>query len=274
VSCSPSRQIVSAVALLALGAAGCASAATPRTANPRPDPLTASPSPTPQPQIHLDLDLTSGVTVGPDCAVTGFTGVFPDAKGDQCYQAGLSATPAGLTLTSSSGQLANGDQQNALFDRFDASAGGWVIHASLAGPITVLTRDYQQIALWFGPDDKNFVKVEVEHGNSTGPKDPDPHLTMYWDEAGKAAPVGTVSLPALTTTKTLDFYLRGSSDHQITAAYSLDGGPITNDVGHAKTPVDAASWFSSTAMAGILVSNSGSGVPIKATFTRFKITTS
>ena len=213
--------------------------------------------------LSLVEDLTTGGTVGAGCAVTGFDGVLSDTAGDQCNPARISFGARGISLVSTAGQLADDNQQNALYKSFDASGGDFTVTARVVGPVDQLTADYQQVGVFFGPDQDNFVKVEAEHNGA-------PHLTMFYRENGAAGIVGTVALPALTTASTLDLTIVGHAG-QLTVSYSLNGAaPVA--VGSARTPVATAAWFSPAAKAGILVSNSGSSTAITGTFSRLSIT--
>ena len=231
------------------------------------------------------LNLTSGGSVSAACVATGFDGVLAASKGNNCDPSHISFGTNGLSLTSSPGQLANGDQQDALYKSFDATRGGFTIKARVLGPITQLTSNYQQIATFFGPDDKNFVKVETEH-NGDGP----PHLTMFFSQDGTSGTVGSVPLPALTGAHTLDLIIHGNTSvpdpvfgaadvdkvhgyplDELYASYSVDGAvPVA--IGSVRSPADVTAWFSASAKAGILVSGAGSQTPVTATFTSFAIT--
>lgn len=239
-----------------------------------------------QPGSATTHNLAAGGTVTSACGVTGFDGVLPNTAGTQCNAANIAFSSGGLALTSSAGQLANGDQQNALYDAFDASRGQFTVKARLLGPVSYLTNNYQQAAAFFGPDQSNFVKVEVEHNGGGA----DPHLTMFYDEKGTAGTVATVSLPAVTTASTLDLVIRGNTQvpdpvsgtadaykvhnyplDQLTAYYSLNGGALVQ-VGTVESPADVTRWFSTSALAGVLVSGAGSTVPVTATFSSFAVT--
>jgi hypothetical protein len=244
----------------------------------------------PQPgTTALNRDLTAGGTVGSNCSVTGFDGVMPNTAGTQCNASNISFGQAGLSLTSTSGQMggSNNNQQNALFSTFDASRSPFAVTARVKGPINYLTSNYQQVAAFFGPDQDNYVKVEAEH-NGAGT---DPHLTMFFEEKGVGSTVATVSVPGLTTASTLDLIIKGftsvpdptpaGSDPnsvrnyplgQVAVYYSLNGGaPV--QVGTVRAPTDVTRWFSTSARAGLLVSGGGSTTPFTATFTSFAIST-
>ena len=225
-------------------------------------------------------DLTKGGTVGAGCTVTGFDGVLANTGGTQCNTANIAFTGAGLTLTSTAGQLATNNQQNALYKSFDATRGQFTVDARVVGPLTQLATDNQQVGAWFGPDQNNFVKVEAEH-NGTGA----PHLTMFYREKGVASTVASVALPDLTTASTVDLIIVGNTSvpdpasggvsgfplDELTVFYSINGAaPV--QVGTLKTPADVETWFSRMAKAGIEVSNANTTTPISATFAKFAIT--
>jgi hypothetical protein len=231
-------------------------------------------------------DLTAGGTVSPSCAVTGFDGIMANTGGNQCNAANMSFDSTGLTLTSTPGQLADGNQQNAIYKSFDASQRAFTVTARVLGPVTSLTTNYQQIAAFFGPDQKNFIKVEAEH-NGTG----DPHLTMFYDVKGTSSTVATVAVPAITTASTLDLIIQGNTNlpdplrfgdtygvhgfplDVLTVSYSINGGTPVQIGTTSVSPADVTAWFSRSAKAGILVANPGPGAPsLSATFTRFSVT--
>jgi hypothetical protein len=234
----------------------------------------------------LDRNLASGVTVGASCAVTGFDGVLANTAGTQCNQANITATSSGLSLQSTAGQLATGDQQDALYNLFDATRGAFTVRARVVGGLNQVTSNYQQIATFFGPDTKNFFKVEFDNESSSSGTEP--HMTMLYDEKGTTTTV-TSSVPALSSASTLDLIIKGNTQvpdpapsndpnllrgyplDQITAYYSINGATPVQIGTTAMSPADVSSWFSTVAKAGILVSNSGSTTPLTATFNQFQI---
>jgi hypothetical protein len=232
-----------------------------------------------------NTDLTTGGTVGAGCVVSGFDGVLPNTAGTQCNAGNIAFGANGLTLTSTAGQLANSNQQNALYKTFDATRNGFTVTARLLGPVTQLTNDFQQIGAWFGPDQANFIKVEAEHNGTSSPK-----LTLFYSEKGVSGTVASVSLPAMTTASTLDLIIKGNANvpdplpfgdtygvhsfplDELTVYYSLDGAAPVQVGTTYKAPNDVTGWFNRQSKAGILVSNSGAVSPITATFTKFAIT--
>jgi hypothetical protein len=211
-------------------------------------------------------DFTAGGTVSASCLVTGFDGVLPNTAGTQCDAGQIAFVPAGLSLTSTPGQLADNDQQNALYKAFDASSGDFTVTARVVGGTNKLADNYQQIGAFFGPDQGHFVKVEAEHNTDAAP-----HLTMYYRDDGTNGTVQTVVLPALATASTVDLIIRASAG-QLTVYYSINGATAVQ-VGTSKTPATPSAWFSTSAKAGIEVSNSGTTTPVTAIYSRFAITT-
>ncbi len=222
----------------------------------------------------------------PSCTAAGFDGALPNSVGDQCDPSKIAVTTDGLALTSTPGQLApaGGAQQNALYNVFDASRKAFTVTARIKGPVNYLSTDYQQAAVWFGPDQDNYVKVEIEHGGSTPPR-----AVMYLEEGGTTSILGEVPLTAATSAGTLDLIIKGDTSvpdptpagsdpnkvrnyplDELTAYYSLDGAaPV--QLGPVERPADVMRWFSTSAKAGVLVSGAGNGPAFTTTFTRFSI---
>src|SRR5207244_3399978 len=106
-------------------------------------------------------------------------------------------------ITSTRGQLANNNQDNALYKTFDATRSPFTITARVVGGIDQLTTDFQQIGAFFGTDQQNFVKIEVEHNGSGTP-----HMTMFFRQGGGAGQSVTTIQPAgLTTASTVDLVI-------------------------------------------------------------------
>jgi glucose/arabinose dehydrogenase len=237
----------------------------------------------PLPGAATTDNLAAGGTVSSTCAVTGFDGVLANTTNNACNAGNIVFNNGGLTLTSTAGQLANLNQQNALYKTFDATHNQFTVTARVVGPLTQIATDFQQVGVFFGPDTKNFVKAEVDSEGSTQ------HLTMFYSEKGVTSTVATVALPAVTTASTVDLIITGNDNvpdplpygdtygvhnfplDQLTVSYSINGAAPVK-VGTAKAPADVTGWFNRQSKAGILVSNSGTATPIAATFTKFAIT--
>jgi hypothetical protein len=211
--------------------------------------------------------------------------VLPNTGGTQCNAGNIAFGAGGLTLTSTAGQLANSNQQNALYKTFDATRNGWTVTARVVGPVNYLTTDYQQLAAWVGPDQANFFKVEADHEGAG-----DTHMTLFYSEKGVSGTVATVAVPGLATATTLDLIIKGNSNvpdplpygdtygvhsfplDELTAYYSINGGTPVQLGTTYKAPADVTGWFNRQSKAGILVSNSGTTTPVSATFSKFAVT--
>jgi len=226
------------------------------------------------------VDLTTA-TVGANCAVTGFDGVLDNA----CVQGNLHASGAGLSITSGPGQLATNNQQNALYRSFDATRGAFTVTARVAGGISSLSADFQQIGAFFGTDQNNFVKIEIEHNGANSP-----HMTMFFRQSGGAGQSVTTITPAgLATASTVDLVIKGNTNFPdplpfgdtfgvsgypldpVAVYYSIDGGPLTQLGTVTLYPANLPAFFSRSAKAGILDSNSGTPNSFTATFSRFTL---
>jgi hypothetical protein len=242
------------------------------------------------------VDLTSS-TVGANCSVSGFDGVLAasGAAVNPCNQGNIGTSAAGLVLTSSSGQLADHNQQNALYQTFDATRGAFTISTRVQGSTDQLQNNYQQIGAFFGPDDNNFIKIEAEHNGVPG-------LTLFYDENGHSSSAASVEPAGLTSSSTLDLVIKGNTSvpdpitgaadsyavhgfplDELTVWYSINDGPLTQIVNpvtglSVEFPANVSGWFSRQARAGILVSSPQDSTPgapvtgpITATFSRFSI---
>ncbi|BEP12378.1 hypothetical protein acdb102_06890 [Acidothermaceae bacterium B102] len=230
------------------------------------------------------IDLTAIGSIGANCAVPGFDGVLDNA----CVPGNLHASGAGLAITSTPGQLATNNQANALYKTFDATRGPFTVTARVAGGINQLTTNYQQIGAFFGTDQNNFIKIEIEH-NGTGT----PHMTMFFrTNAGAGQSVTTIQPSGLTTASTVDLVIKGNTTlpdpipfgdtygvsgyplDQLGVYYSIDGGPLTQLGTTFEYPANVPGFFSRSSKAGILDSNSGTPTTLTATFSRFSISNS
>jgi hypothetical protein len=225
----------------------------------------------PGPGTGIFDNFAAGGTVSPTCAVTGFDGVLPNndpVNHPPCLAGNMAFTPGvGLAITSTSGQLASGTQQNALYKVFDGSTGTFTVTARVVGGLGQISQNYQQIGAFFGPDTNHFVKVEAEHNTDAAP-----HLTFYYrdNDVPFNNTLTTVVPAGLATATTLDLIIKGNAK-ALTVAYSINGAaPVT--VGSSKTPKVATTWFSSFSYAGIVVANPGGASPITGTYSSFSIT--
>jgi glucose/arabinose dehydrogenase len=207
---------------------------------------------------------------------TGFGFVLPNTAGNQ-YDASklvLDTAHGTLSLTSTVGTMtahAN-NQIDALASHFDATRGTFTITGHLAGPFTQIDSGHDHQALWWGADQDDFTKLEVE--NDAG----QPSIIVFHEQvtgaggiansiiAGPLTPAGLASASDLALTIHCD-----PASDSCTFAYAIDAGSAS-DVGVTATPTFPLLWFSRSAAAGILVSNQSSTTPFVGRYSSFAVT--
>jgi hypothetical protein len=196
---------------------------------------------------------------------TGFASVQANDAGTQYDPSLIDLDPAAgvlrLTTTNGSNSGGNDTQVNALQRPFDASYRRWDVNTRLLDPAAVLSTDLQHQAVFFGPDNGNFVKLEVEYRGGAA------HLVSYAEKNGAFVFADTTG-PVIPLGATVELHLLGDPDlRTIQPAYRIDGGTLTN-FGAAYAPSDSMRWFSVQAQAGILASSQiGQGVTSSPSFT-------
>jgi hypothetical protein len=143
---------------------------------------------------------------------------------------------------------------------FDASYRRWSVGTRVVDPAAVMSTQLQHQAVFFGPDNGNFVKLEVEY------RDGAPRLVSYAEKNGVFAFADTTG-PGLPASSSVELYLLGDPDlRTIQPAYRIDGGTLTN-FGAAYAPSDSMRWFSTQAQVGVLASSQlGQGVTSSPSF--------
>ena len=120
-------------------------------------------------QVNGLLD-TSGQSIG-------FTRVEANRNGDQ-YQPSLihlntAAGELDLTTRGTDTSGSNYGTDNTLVDaletEFDATTRGFTITTRLKGPLSQLSAAYDSGAVYFGPDDDNYVKLAAGYAPNLGP---------------------------------------------------------------------------------------------------------
>ncbi|HZB70687.1 MAG TPA: hypothetical protein VE395_01025, partial [Acidimicrobiales bacterium] len=213
-------------------------------------------------------ELTSaapGTVADRDGEGTGFDSVQANDAGTQ-YQPSLidlDTTAGVLRLTTTNGSNAGGNdtQANALQRVFDASYRRWDVNTKVVDPAAVMGTQLQHQAVFFGPDNGNYVKLEVEHRDGAA------RLVSYAEKNGVFA-FADVTGPVIPPGSTVELHLLGDPDlRTIQPAYRIDGGTLTN-FGAAYAPSDSMRWFSTQAQAGIFASSQiGQGVTSSPSFT-------
>ncbi|HUR18796.1 MAG TPA: Ig-like domain-containing protein [Acidimicrobiales bacterium] len=215
----------------------------------------------------------TGTVADKDGEGTGFTGVQANAASNQYVPSliDLDTTAGVLRLTSTGDTNTNSTntQRNALELSYDATRRKTRVQTRLLGPTTDLNSGFQQKAVYFGPDQNNYFKLEVENHNGV------PSITLFFEQNGSGTILaGPTALPSPGTISTLDLFITADvAAGTLTASYRLNssnGADITT-FGPSAAPNDVMRWFSSQARGGILVSNQGSTTPIVGVYDRFSI---
>jgi hypothetical protein len=227
-------------------------------------------APAPGPATTLDFaSAISGTIADKDGQGTGFTSVQPNSPGNQYVMGNidLDAGAGVLKLTSTAGTASQGNntQQNALRLAFDGTRTNFEVGARVLGPITSINSGYQQQAIFFGPDQDNFIKLEVE--NSSGA----PAITLFFEQNGSGSGTTPIPLPNPASIGTVDLRLVADvANGTIQAAYAVNGGAFT-DVSSARAPSNVLRWFSTQAQAGVWTSNEGTSTTFVGTYDRFAV---
>ena len=130
-----------------------------------------------------------------------------------------------LNITSTTGTMtakAN-NQLNALGETFDASRQKFTITSRLVGPFSQINQAHDHQALWWGPDQNNFMKVEVENNNGT------PGIVVFFEQTTTTGGIpnkiiaGPISPPGLATAAFVDmFFTCDPATGSCTFAYRID----------------------------------------------------
>ncbi len=217
-----------------------------------------------------------GTVADKDGQGTGFMSVQANDLGNE-QQSGLvdldTTTPGSLRITTTNGSASgqNDRQVNALQRVFDASYRRWRVSTQVVNPAAVMTTQLQHQAVFFGPDNGNFVKLEAEH------RDGKVVLVSYAEEGGRFAFADTTG-PEIPLGSSVELFLLGDPDARtVQPAYRINGGTLTN-FGAAYAPGDSMRWFSVQGQVGVLASSQiGQGVATSpsfvATFDWFRVAT-
>jgi hypothetical protein len=230
--------------------------------------VNAAPELTPGPRPPLSgLEFTGaigGTVADRDGEGTGFTSVQANDAGTQYDPSlvDLDPTAGVLRISTTNGSASGGNdtQRNALQRVSDASYRRWSVGTRVVDPAAVMSTQLQHQAVFFGPDNGNFVKLEVEY------RDGAPRLVSYAEKNGVFAFADTTG-PGVPASSSVELYLLGDPDlRTIQPAYRIDGGTLTN-FGAAYAPSDSMRWFSTQAQVGVLASSQlGQGVTSSPSF--------
>jgi hypothetical protein len=203
---------------------------------------------------------------------TGFTSVQANSGGTQYLPGNLSLdTSTGrLRVVTTAGTNTNttNTQQNALQLSFDASRSRFQVQSRFTGPFTAINLGSDQQAIYVGPDQDNYFKVEVECQN-----DGRQHLTI-WFESGGAGQILTTTVLTTPSAATLDLFVIGDPNAgTLQAAYRIasDSSSAIVTFGSAVKVPNVTTWFSPSSRAGIMANNSSGGSPFTAIFDSFSV---
>jgi hypothetical protein len=211
----------------------------------------------------------AGTIADKDGQGTGFTSVEGNKTGTE-YKPGLIDLTSGkLKITSTAGRTTGADntQNNALQVVFDASSSSYSAQAHILGPMSDLTAGYQQKAVFAGPDQDNYIKIEIEHRVDKGGV----FISVLREINGASATIGQVKVANPAGVTSLDLGIVGTrSTSTLHARYRINGGAWTN-LGTNFKPGNVARYFASQSYAGILVSNTGTTKTIVGTYDSFSV---
>jgi glucose/arabinose dehydrogenase len=224
---------------------------------------------------------------------TGFTTVMPNTAGNQYdpSKITLDNPNCALHLLSTKGTMtakAN-TQIDALADNFDATRGTFTVTARLQAPFTQIDDGHDHQAVFWGADQNDFMKLEVE--NNGTPAAPNPNLVAFFEQTSAkggipnkivGGPIDTSpSLGTLTSTDYVDLSIKcDPAAGSCTFWYSVDGAAATQMMtsGSPTTvkPTFPLAFFNRDAYAGVLDSNQPNGkilpVPFTGTYNSFSVT--
>jgi hypothetical protein len=207
----------------------------------------------------------AGSVADKDGEGTGFGSVQANDAGTQYDPSliDLDAAAGVLRLTSTNGSNSGGNdtQRNALQKTFDASYRRWDVAARVVDPAAVMGTQLQHQAVFFGPDNGNFVKLEVEHRDGAA------RLVSYAEKNGQFAFADTTG-PIIPVGTSVELHLLGDPDlRTIQPAYRIGDGLLT-PFGAPYAPSDSMRWFSVQGQGGIFASSQlGQGVTSSPSFT-------
>ncbi len=236
--------------------------------------------------FRLDFNSSvAGTVLDKDNEGVGLTRVQANSLGDQ-YQPSLIDldTTAGVlrlttfgSTTRGSNTAADNSLVNALETQFDARSTGWTINARLVGPLSNVADAVEQVGIYFGPDQDNFVKLAIGADSSGS-------FLRFEDETSNGTggysstrngPAATTNIGSFASINTLDLRIEGDATTGTLSAYyrvNADAGSFTR-VNYDITLADAkrSSFFNAASRAGLFAFHKNAGAPITATFDSFAI---
>jgi hypothetical protein len=201
---------------------------------------------------------------------TGFNSVQSNAAGTSYKPANLTLTGGTLRIKSTVGKNtgSTNTQDNALQVHVDASRTDFTEQARILGPMSDLTAGFQQKAMYFGPDQQNYLKIEFEHRTDT----PGVFITVLKEEKGVSATIGQVQIANPASVTFVDFQITGDMETgTLQAAYRINTAGAYTNLGTPFVPANIFQWFSPQGRAGVLVSHTGSTTQITGVYDAFQV---
>jgi hypothetical protein len=212
----------------------------------------------------------AGTIADKDGQGTGFQGVQVNKAGTQYKPSLIDLTGGTVRLTSTAGRNTGADntQDNALQVAFDGSRNDSVVQTRLLGPMTDLSSGYQQKAVYYGPDQDNYAKIEIEHRIDKNGV----FITFLREQKGGSATLGQVKVASPATVSTLDLSLVTDLETGgIRARYRINSDGAWTNLGGTFFPTEVMRFFHPQARAGILVSNTQTTTPVTGVYDSFSV---
>jgi fibronectin type 3 domain-containing protein len=188
----------------------------------------------------------------------------------------LKLTTRGSSLSGSNSGVDN-SLVNALETGFNGYQSGFSIETRIVGPLSGLNERFEQVGIYFGPDQDNFVKLvigrnwngqflsfEDEFTNATGGVSSTRNGGNAQTGVGSFASINTLDLRLVgdAATGKLSAYYRVNSDSGL---YTKVGYEITIDQNKR------SAFFNSASKAGLLAQHKNDNGPITAAFDSFAV---
>jgi hypothetical protein len=232
--------------------------------------LTAAVGPNTPATILPFTSAVGGTVLDKDGEGTGFNSVQPNNAGTQYKPSLIDLTGGTLRINSTAGKNSGttNTQDNALQVNFDASRSDFTEQARILGPMTDLTAGFQQKSMYFGPDQDNYLKMEIEHRTDT----PGVFITVFLEQAHVTSTIGQVQVADPSSIAFLDFQITGDMETgTLQGAYRINTTGAYTPLGTPFQPANIFQWFSPQARAGILVSNTGTTTTITGVYDAFQV---
>ena len=223
--------------------------------------------------LNLDFSAAKTGTIADKNGLgTGFTSVQANNAGNQYAPGQITLNPStgALQIVAAPGTNTNtvNTQQNALQSAFDATRQKFQVRSRFLGPFSAINAGSDQQAIYFGFDQDNYFKVEIEWQG-----DGKQHLTVWFEKGGVGSILTTIVFNS-PTASTLDLFITADPNTgMLQAAYRVNSSNASDVVqlGSAVAVPDIMRWFSRQTFAGIMTNCSSGGTPFTATFDSFAI---